>query len=92
MKNILDDLNKLIGNEGMSVDDIFAQIAPNYPGLTKTELISEAINGNFSCMRINNGPEMLRKKPERPVPIPPNQNPNFHAKTIRIPFPPNKKR
>lgn len=74
---ILDDLNYLIGDEEVNVDDIFERIAPHYPGLTKNELIAEAIKGNFSCRSINNGPDMLKKKPKGPVPLPPNQNPYF---------------
>lgn len=48
--NILNDLNCWIGeDEEVNVDDIFERIAPHYPGLTKNELIAEAIKGNFLC-------------------------------------------
>ncbi|WP_294455784.1 hypothetical protein [uncultured Bacteroides sp.] len=60
--NILNDLNCLIGeDEEVYVDNIFERIAPHYPGLTKNELITEAISGNFTCRSINNGPKMLKK-------------------------------
>lgn len=88
--NIGDDLNYLIGDEEVNVDDIFERIAPHYPGLTKNELIAEAIKGNFLCRSINDGPEML-KKPKEPDPLPSNKNPNFQTKAIRIPLPPDKK-
>lgn len=81
--NILSDLNYLIGDDEMSVDDIFEKIAPHYPGLTKDELINEALNGNFSCHCINHGSIMLKKRPKDPVPLPPNQNPNFQAKNTK---------
>lgn len=90
--NILNDLNCLIGeDEEVYVDNIFERIAPHYPGLTKNELITEAISGNFTCRSINNGPKMLKKKPKEPIPLPSNQNPNFQTKAIRIPLPPDKK-
>lgn len=89
--NILDDVNYLIGDEEVNVDDIFERIAPHYPGLTKNELIAEAIKGNFSCRSIDNGPEMLKKTPKEPATLPPNKNPNFQTKAIRIPLPPDKK-
>lgn len=90
--NILNDLNYLIGeDEEVNVDDIFERIAPHYPGLTKDELIAEAIKGNFSSRRTNNSLDMLKKKPKEPAPLPSNQNPNFQAKAIRIPLPPDKK-
>lgn len=90
--NILNDLNCWIGeDEEVNVDDIFERIAPHYPGLTKNELIAEAIKGNFLCRSIDDGPEMLKKKPKEPAPLPPNKNPNFQTKVIRIPLPPDKK-
>lgn len=72
MNEIISDLHYLIGDDEVEFDDIFNQLQPHYPSLTKEELYGIVVQANLLCPQVNNGPLKLKRK--KIVPLPPDQH------------------
>lgn len=76
MDELISDLEYLVGNKEVDFEEIYNRLTEHYPSLTKKELISIAASKNLLALQVNNEPLKLRRKSDKPVPLPPNKNPS----------------
>lgn len=76
MDEIISSLNYLVGSEEVDFEDIYNGLIQHYPSLTKDELMSIALRENLFSPQVKGEPLKLRRKSDKPVPLPPNQNPS----------------
>lgn len=76
MERFMSILNSLIGNSEMDFEKVYTKMKKNYPVLTVEEFKKITVQENLLCVQVNNEPLKLKRKGNKPVPLPPNQNPN----------------
>lgn len=76
MDKITSILNLLVGSEEVDFEDVYNKLIEHDPYLTRNELKSIAIKENLLSLQVSDEPLKLRRKSDKPVPLPPNQNPS----------------
>ncbi|WP_018668985.1 hypothetical protein [Bacteroides gallinarum] len=76
MDEIISILDYLVGSEEVDFEDIYNELIQHYPSLTKDELMGIALRKNLLSPQVKGKSPKLRRKSDKPVPLPPNQNPN----------------
>lgn len=76
MDEIISDLNYLLGDEEKDFEEVYQKLLKHFPNLTEKELHDIALKQNLFSLQIKGESLRLRKKGDKPVTLPPNQNPN----------------
>lgn len=76
INKIISDLNYLLGDEEKDFEEVYQKLSKHFPNLTTKELYDIALQQNLLSIQIKGGPIKLRRKGDKPVALPPNQNPN----------------
>ncbi|MCA6015225.1 hypothetical protein KFX43_21820 [Bacteroides thetaiotaomicron] len=76
MDKITSILNLLVGSKEVDFEDVYNKLIEHDPYLTRDELKSIALKENLLSLQVNDEPLKLRRKSDKPVPLPPNQNPS----------------
>ena len=76
MDKITSILNLLVGSKEVDFEDVYNKLIEHDPYLTRDELKSIALKENLLSLQVNDEPLRLRRKSDKPVPLPPNQNPS----------------
>nr|DAQ78674.1 MAG TPA: hypothetical protein [Caudoviricetes sp.] len=76
MDEIISILDYLVESEEVDFEDIYNELIQHYPSLTKDELMDIALRKNLLSPQVKGKSLKLRRKSDKPVPLPPNQNPN----------------
>ena len=76
MDKITSILNLLVGSKEVDFEDVYNKLIEHDPHLTRDELKSIALKENLLSLQVNDEPLKLRRKSDKPVPLPPNQNPS----------------
>lgn len=76
MDKITSILNLLVGSKEVDFEDVYNKLIELDPYLTRNELKSIAIKENLLSLQVSDEPLKLRRKSDKPVPLPPNQNPS----------------
>ena len=76
MDKITSILNLLVGSKEVDFEDVYNKLIEHDPYLTRDELKSIALKENLLSLQVNDEPLKLRRKSDKPVSLPPNQNPS----------------
>jgi hypothetical protein len=76
MDKITSILNLLVGSKEVDFEDVYNKLIEHDPYLTRDELKSIVLKENLLSLQVNDEPLKLRRKSDKPVPLPPNQNPS----------------
>ena len=74
MDKITSILNLLVGSKEVDFEDVYNKLIEHDPYLTRDELKSIALKENLLSLQVNDEPLKLRRKSDKPVPLPPILN------------------